>query len=234
MYSEKVYSECILLIQTGASDTEDSTSISSLNTSTSESVFSPLGVIAANRLSGTNGREPSFTLAALRQLGIHLEEGEDIDSFIANLTIPPPPEGSVVCDQPIPNYLEYILVDMNRRFRLKQVKVFRFDSFLCFAMQDLQSYAESRSRMGGEYDLSAFIIPPPPTSDEKDNRSSDIIRRLYEAKEGISRVGWDADFKMTLKICVDMNHTLSLPFYSNQHNKHKSTSQQMFKNYLSF
>lgn len=55
-------------------------------------------------------------------------------------------------------------------------------------MQDLQSYAESRSRMGGEYDISAFIIPPPPTSDEKDNRSSDIIRRLYEAKEGISKV----------------------------------------------
>ncbi|KAK8376636.1 hypothetical protein O3P69_009922 [Scylla paramamosain] len=114
---------------TGASDTEDSTSISSLNTSTSDS-------------------EPNFTLAALRQLGIHLEEGEDIDSFIANLTIPPPPEGSV----------------------------------------DLQSYAESRSRMGGEYDLSAFIIPPPPASDEKDNRSSDIIRRLYEAKEGISKM----------------------------------------------
>lgn len=42
--------------------------------------------------------------------------------------------------------------------------------------------------MGGEYDISAFIIPPPPTSDEKDNRSSDIIRRLYEAKEGISKV----------------------------------------------
>lgn len=130
---------------TGASDTEDSTSLSSLNTSTSETVFSP---IAGNRVSGSNGREPNFTLAALRQLGIHLEEGEDIDSFIANLTIPPPPEGSV----------------------------------------DLQSYAESRSRMGGEYDISAFIIPPPPTSDEKDNRSSDIIRRLYEAKEGISKM----------------------------------------------
>ncbi|XP_045121311.1 uncharacterized protein LOC123510326 isoform X6 [Portunus trituberculatus] len=129
----------------GASDTEDSTSISSLNTSTSDSVFSPLG---GGRVTGSNGKEPNFTLAALRQLGIHLEEGEDIDSFIANLTIPPPPEGSV----------------------------------------DLQSYAESRSRMGGEYDLSAFIIPPPPTSDEKDNRSSDIIRRLYEAKEGISKM----------------------------------------------
>ncbi|KAG0710474.1 hypothetical protein GWK47_002467 [Chionoecetes opilio] len=131
---------------TGASDSEDSTSISSLNTSTSDAVFPPLVV----RPPGNNGgrESTSFTLAALRQLGIHLEEGEDIDSFIANLTIPPPPEGSV----------------------------------------DLQSYAESRSRMGGEYDLSAFIIPPPPTSDEKDNRSSDIIRRLYEAKEGISKM----------------------------------------------
>lgn len=39
---------------------------------------------------------PGFTLAALRQLGLSLEDGEDIDSFIANLTIPPPPEGSDV------------------------------------------------------------------------------------------------------------------------------------------
>ncbi|XP_042205870.1 uncharacterized protein LOC121855097, partial [Homarus americanus] len=139
-------------VTAGASDTEDSTSLSSLNTSivSSDSVFSPLtgGAVVNKSLGGNGGvRGPSFTLAALRQLGIHLEEGEDIDSFIANLTIPPPPEGAV----------------------------------------DLQTCAENR-KMGNEYDISAFIIPPPPTSDEKDNRSSDIIRRLYEAKEGISRM----------------------------------------------
>ncbi|KAK8738768.1 hypothetical protein OTU49_003663 [Cherax quadricarinatus] len=134
---------------TTASDTEDTMSLSSLNTSVVSSDFSPVNGAAVNRVSGSNGgiKGPSFTLAALRQLGIHLEEGEDIDSFIANLTIPPPPEGCV----------------------------------------DLQTCAENR-RIGNEYDISAFIIPPPPTSDERDNRSSDIIRRLYEAKEGISKM----------------------------------------------
>ena len=48
----------------------------------------------ASRRNSRNG--PGFTLAALRQLGINLGEGEDIDSFIANLTIPPPPEGATV------------------------------------------------------------------------------------------------------------------------------------------
>lgn len=84
---------------TGTSDTEDSMSLSSLNTSiiSNDSMFSPLGgpVISKGPSSNGGARGPSFTLAALRQLGIHLEEGEDIDSFIANLTIPPPPEGSV-------------------------------------------------------------------------------------------------------------------------------------------
>jgi len=37
------------------------------------------------------------------------------------------------------------------------------------------------------YDLSAFIIPPPPES-TSNTRSSDIIRRLYEAKAGIIEV----------------------------------------------
>ncbi|XP_068223986.1 serine-rich adhesin for platelets-like isoform X3 [Palaemon carinicauda] len=134
---------------TGTSDTEDSLSLSSLNTSiaSSDSVFSRLGIGAGGNGQGVV-KGSNFTLAALRQLGIHLEEGEDIDSFIANLTIPPPPEGSV----------------------------------------DLQACAETSSKMGSEYDISAFIIPPPPSSDTKDNRSSDIIRRLYEAKEGISRM----------------------------------------------
>lgn len=70
-------------------------SLSSLNTSVVSSDFSPVNGAAVNRVSGSNGgiKGPSFTLAALRQLGIHLEEGEDIDSFIANLTIPPPPYG---------------------------------------------------------------------------------------------------------------------------------------------
>ncbi|KAK4288701.1 hypothetical protein Pmani_038278, partial [Petrolisthes manimaculis] len=74
---------------TGASDTEDSVSLSSLNTSTTSDHSSTV----SGRVQG--GPSQSFTLAALRQLGIFLEEGEDIDSFIANLTIPPPPEGSV-------------------------------------------------------------------------------------------------------------------------------------------
>ncbi|KAG7167049.1 putative Exocyst complex component 5-like 2, partial [Homarus americanus] len=71
----------------GASDTEDSTSPSSLN----------IGIVFVDKSSGGNGgaRDPSFTSAALRRLGIRLEEGEDIDFFIANLTIPPPPEGGV-------------------------------------------------------------------------------------------------------------------------------------------
>ncbi|KAK7084107.1 hypothetical protein SK128_023961, partial [Halocaridina rubra] len=137
---------------TGTSDTEDSLSLSSLNTSiaSNDSIFSRSSGGGSGGGAGSNGqgvRGSNFTLAALRQLGIHLEEGEDIDSFIANLTIPPPPEGSV----------------------------------------DLQSYTET-SKLGNEYDISAFIIPPPPSSDTKDNRSSDIIRRLYEAKEGISKM----------------------------------------------
>ncbi|XP_064080765.1 uncharacterized protein LOC135197676 isoform X2 [Macrobrachium nipponense] len=133
---------------TGTSDTEDSLSLSSLNTSiaSTDSVFTRMGIGAGGNGQGVV-RGSNFTLAALRQLGIHLEEGEDIDSFIANLTIPPPPEGCV----------------------------------------DLQACAES-NKMGSEYDISAFIIPPPPSSDTKDNRSSDIIRRLYEAKEGISKM----------------------------------------------
>ncbi|XP_047475444.1 uncharacterized protein LOC125029539 isoform X2 [Penaeus chinensis] len=82
---------------TGASDTEDSMSLSSLNTSlvSNDSVFSRAGGVSGSGGGQVLGRSPNFTLAALRQLGIHLEEGEDIDSFIANLTIPPPPEGSV-------------------------------------------------------------------------------------------------------------------------------------------
>ncbi|XP_069988816.1 serine-rich adhesin for platelets isoform X11 [Penaeus vannamei] len=81
----------------GASDTEDSMSLSSLNTSlvSNDSVFSRAGGVNGGGGGQVLGRSPNFTLAALRQLGIHLEEGEDIDSFIANLTIPPPPEGSV-------------------------------------------------------------------------------------------------------------------------------------------
>ncbi|XP_047475447.1 uncharacterized protein LOC125029539 isoform X5 [Penaeus chinensis] len=81
----------------GASDTEDSMSLSSLNTSlvSNDSVFSRAGGVSGSGGGQVLGRSPNFTLAALRQLGIHLEEGEDIDSFIANLTIPPPPEGSV-------------------------------------------------------------------------------------------------------------------------------------------
>ncbi|CAL4059833.1 unnamed protein product, partial [Meganyctiphanes norvegica] len=135
---------------TGTSDSEDTMSLTSLNTSlaSNESVF-----VHGNTVSGMNGgqngsRGPSFTLAALRQLGINLEEGEDIDSFIANLTIPPPPEGAA----------------------------------------NLQVYNDTRKM--GEYDINAFIIPPPPFSTGV-SRSSDIIRRLYEAKEGISRVVGD-------------------------------------------
>lgn len=73
-------------------------SLSSLNTSlvSNDSVFSRAGGVNGGGGGQVLGRSPNFTLAALRQLGIHLEEGEDIDSFIANLTIPPPPEGSVV------------------------------------------------------------------------------------------------------------------------------------------
>lgn len=136
---------------------------------------------------GQGGASQNFTLAALRQLGIHLEEGEDIDSFIANLTIPPPPEGSVVSlfltkffsrQFPFPN-----MVPNHNHFFFLSDSIENSSHF-----QDLQAYAETRRMGGGEYDISAFIIPPPPTSDEKDNRSSDIIRRLYEAKEGISKV----------------------------------------------
>ena len=84
-------------IHSGTSDTEDSLSLSSLNTSiaSGDSAFSRVGVVPGGNGQGVV-RGSNFTLAALRQLGIHLEEGEDIDSFIANLTIPPPPEGSVV------------------------------------------------------------------------------------------------------------------------------------------
>ena len=53
--------------------------------------------------------------------------------------------------------------------------------------QELQTYIPPKA-LGADYDISAFIIPPPPSSSANKNRSSDIIRRLYEAKAGISKV----------------------------------------------
>ena len=89
----------------GMSDTDDSQSLSSLNTTmtTDSGTYTDAALNnsdaesrpSSSRRSSTNGG-PGFTLAALRQLGINLGHGEDIDSFIANLTIPPPPEGATV------------------------------------------------------------------------------------------------------------------------------------------
>lgn len=59
----------------GTSDTEDSLSLSSLNTSiaSNDSVFSRPGVGAGGNGQGGGVRGSNFTLAALRQLGIHLK-----------------------------------------------------------------------------------------------------------------------------------------------------------------
>ncbi|KAF2359462.1 FERM N-terminal [Trinorchestia longiramus] len=80
-------------------DNEDVALVTSLSTDTASESSSAASTLDSRLpsavsagLSRTNG--PGFTLAALRQLGIKLDDGEDIDSFIANLTIPPPPDGS--------------------------------------------------------------------------------------------------------------------------------------------
>lgn len=70
-------------------------SLSSVSTAGNESVRRASNLVSLLKKNG-NATGPGFTLAALRQLGIGIAEGEDIDAFIANLTIPPPPEGSVV------------------------------------------------------------------------------------------------------------------------------------------